>query len=40
MDLLSRERTADEVRAMSLSNLDDGYCAVVTTDLVLRSLPA
>ena len=32
-------RTASEVHAMSLANLDGEYCTVVRTSAVLRSLP-
>jgi nicotinamidase-related amidase len=35
-DFAGRFRSADEVHAMSLANLDGEYCTVVTTDVVLR----
>jgi steroid delta-isomerase-like uncharacterized protein len=38
-DYAGRLRTADEVHAMSLANLDDEYCTVVSSDLLLRALP-
>ena len=34
-DFQGRLRSADEVHAMSLANLDGEYCSVVTTDAVL-----
>ena len=34
-DFQGRLRTADEVHAMSLANLDDEYCKVLDTDAVL-----
>jgi nicotinamidase-related amidase len=34
-DFRGRLRSADEVHAMSLANLEGEYCAVVTTDVVL-----
>ena len=34
-DWQGRSRTADEVHAMSLANLDGEYCTVVTADSVL-----
>jgi len=35
-DWHGRDRTADEVHAMSLANLNGEYCAVVTTDEIIR----
>jgi len=35
-DFHGRLRSADEVHAMSLANLDGEYCTVVTTDIILR----
>lgn len=35
-DFQGRLRSAEEVHAMSLANLDDEYCTVVTTETVLR----
>jgi nicotinamidase-related amidase len=35
-DFDGRLRSADEVHAMSLANLDGEYCTVVTADTVLR----
>jgi nicotinamidase-related amidase len=37
-DWHGRWRTADEVHAMSLANLDGEYCSVIRTDLVLDAL--
>jgi nicotinamidase-related amidase len=39
-DWHGRERTADEVHAMSLANLHGEYCTVVLTDQVLREAEA
>ena len=36
-DFQGRMRSADEVHAMSLANLDGEYCSVVTTDAVLSA---
>ena len=36
-DFHGRLRTADEVHAMSLANLDDEYCTVIDTATVLAS---
>jgi isochorismate hydrolase len=33
-------RTADEVHAMSLANLDGEYCSVIRTDQILDALHA
>lgn len=38
-DYAGHLRSADEVHAMSLANLDGEYCRVVTTGLVLSSVP-
>lgn len=40
LDFQGRLRSADEVHAMSLANLDGEYCRVVTTDIVLRTDPS